>query len=403
MLDPFKKGPGKPAEEHAAELQALVASSREERAALSTMLTQVQLQTSRLTAAGKSVQDLDTAVAKAHERADQVRNWLNQLQDATSALADDLRQMHDMSRLIRDDTAAVAAVAKQIEQRLGSLTEFQQLSSAADERLAALLALSEQAAGKMQALEEQAHKVDQAVDQSTRLNEMIWKMEGQISRLEEAEHRAKDTLVLVQQVEEASRQTAGRLEQGLSARDRLAADLETLEQTRGALADLIRREGEKVVLQQRRLAACDERLEALHGTVSALERRVGGIVESGRVKEVRAAAVSEEELHGRRIPQPPQPRHDDVAGVRSSALVEMLDDLRASVETLAARRGMTAVAATSCERLRDMAREAQSTIAALQSGGQAALRSSRGSRPAFSSGPLPATPSAPSQGASAPA
>ena len=66
MLDSFKKG--QPSQ--AAELQALVASSREERAALSTMLTPIQLQSSKLAAAGKSLQNVEELVDNATARLD---------------------------------------------------------------------------------------------------------------------------------------------------------------------------------------------------------------------------------------------------------------------------------------------------------------------------------------------
>ena len=56
MLDAFKRGNsgGKPVRQQADELQTLIAASREERAALSTMLTQIQLHTSKLATASKS-------------------------------------------------------------------------------------------------------------------------------------------------------------------------------------------------------------------------------------------------------------------------------------------------------------------------------------------------------------
>ena len=71
MLDAFKKS-GKPARNQAEELEALIATSREERAALSTMLTQMQLQTTKLATAGKSLQEVDEKAGKAHARLDEV-------------------------------------------------------------------------------------------------------------------------------------------------------------------------------------------------------------------------------------------------------------------------------------------------------------------------------------------
>ena len=62
MLEAFKKTQTKPAQQQANELQALIATSKEERAALSTMLTQIQLQASKLATAGKNLQDVEELV-----------------------------------------------------------------------------------------------------------------------------------------------------------------------------------------------------------------------------------------------------------------------------------------------------------------------------------------------------
>ena len=62
MLDAFKKGPSK---QQASELQSLIAASKEERAALSTMLTQVQLHGAKLSNAGKALQEVEEKAAKA--------------------------------------------------------------------------------------------------------------------------------------------------------------------------------------------------------------------------------------------------------------------------------------------------------------------------------------------------
>src|SRR5688572_12128807 len=70
MLDAFKKTGATRLQSD--ELQALIATSREERAALSTMLTQVQLHGAKLASAGKSLQALEDSASKAHVRLDEV-------------------------------------------------------------------------------------------------------------------------------------------------------------------------------------------------------------------------------------------------------------------------------------------------------------------------------------------
>ena len=65
MLDAFKKGGAKPVQQQFDELQALIAASKEERAALSTMLTQIQLHSAKLAGAGKQLQEVDEKAGKA--------------------------------------------------------------------------------------------------------------------------------------------------------------------------------------------------------------------------------------------------------------------------------------------------------------------------------------------------
>ena len=71
MLDAFKKG-ASTRQQQTDELQTLIAASKEERAALSTMLTQVQQQTAKLASAGKSLQEVEEKADKAQARLDEV-------------------------------------------------------------------------------------------------------------------------------------------------------------------------------------------------------------------------------------------------------------------------------------------------------------------------------------------
>src|SRR5262245_53456053 len=75
MLDAFKKG-GATRQQQADELQSLITASKEERAALSTMLTQVQLNSAKLASASKSLQEVEEKAGKANTRLDKVTDRL---------------------------------------------------------------------------------------------------------------------------------------------------------------------------------------------------------------------------------------------------------------------------------------------------------------------------------------
>ena len=74
MLEAFKKrgaGDGEnSAQEQAAELQQLIGTAREERAALSTMLTQIELQGGKLPALGRSMQSVTELAGGTAEKMD---------------------------------------------------------------------------------------------------------------------------------------------------------------------------------------------------------------------------------------------------------------------------------------------------------------------------------------------
>src|SRR5258708_29296389 len=76
MLDAFKSKSGA-SKLQSDELQTLIAASKEERAALSTMLTQVQLHGATLAYAGKMLQEGEEKAGKAHTKLDEVTDRLN--------------------------------------------------------------------------------------------------------------------------------------------------------------------------------------------------------------------------------------------------------------------------------------------------------------------------------------
>jgi chromosome segregation ATPase len=377
MLDAFKKGHTKPAQQQAVELQALIATSKEERAALSTMLTQIQLQASKLSTAGKNLQDVESLVGRANDRLDQVSERLEaaearsrelaaidariaalvesvsraegeagrllapegdlqqhrqaieglasqaagardalqalreehraverirtdvrdaakeageagrrasavqadvaQLLAVSSGLSSELAQMQQLSSDSRAQAAASAAAVQEVERRLESLAQLQETSRHAEERLAALNALAEHVSQKIKTLENQKHTVERAVVESNRLNDMIWSMELQIKKLDEAARQATATEELVERVEKTTRDVTAQLDAGLRAREEFAAEIQRLEQSRGSIADLVRAQTERLAVERRELAGFDERVKVLQGSIAGLEGSLEGL------------------------------------------------------------------------------------------------------------------------------
>ena len=110
MLDAFKKTGG--SRQQSDELQSLIAASREERAALSTMLTQVQLHSAKLASASKLLQEVDEKAGKAHTRLDEVNDRLAKTAKRTSeleAIDARIKSLGDAVSQAEKDTARLTA------------------------------------------------------------------------------------------------------------------------------------------------------------------------------------------------------------------------------------------------------------------------------------------------------
>src|SRR3954469_13552831 len=392
MLDAFKKS-GKPARNQAEELEALIATSREERAALSTMLTQMQLQTTKLATAGKSLQEVDDKAGKAHARLDEImgrlanadarakelddlggrihglndavrkahdetarlmapdgeiqqhrksietltahgqaaretvaalqrdqagldalREAVRQSQAEARASKDEYGQLkvnldalranaadlsHEMtrtreaSRTTHEETQATTELLQDVEKRLGPLAELRDMSRTTEERMATLNALAEHVNQKIKALENQKHTVERAVVESNRLNEMIWAMDVQISKLNEGGVQATRTEELIERVEALARDVSGQIETGTQARDDFARDLLRLEKDRSALAEFAHAFTNRLTVDRTALDAFDHRVKALQASVADAETKL----EEQAARERRAEAADERVAH----------------------------------------------------------------------------------------------------------
>jgi DNA repair exonuclease SbcCD ATPase subunit len=83
MLDGFKKQ-GRSAREQADDLESLIATSREERAALTMMLSQIQLHGAKVAAAGRTLQEVDERSAAAERRLDEIMRRMTQVDSRTN-------------------------------------------------------------------------------------------------------------------------------------------------------------------------------------------------------------------------------------------------------------------------------------------------------------------------------
>ncbi len=148
MLEAFKKrgagDGGLSAKEQVAELQALIGQAREERAALSTMLTQVELHGSKLSTLGRSLQDVHDRAGPAAGKMDTLANRLSTLE----ARATGLEEIGDRIETLRGGVRKVEETAQQLLAPDGELQkhrhEVQQLSTQAVQNVALLDAMKKE-------------------------------------------------------------------------------------------------------------------------------------------------------------------------------------------------------------------------------------------------------------------
>lgn len=268
MLDSFKKG-GNPA---ANDLQALIASSREERAALSTMLTQIQLQSSKLAAAGKALQNVEELVGRANERLERVTERL----DAADAKAHVLEDIDRRIAALLDGLARAEQQAAQLTGPGGELENHRRavdgLAARAAEAFASLDALRQEHG----AIEQVRADIRAAVRAAAEVAERTGVLQSDLTQLQSASAGMSGELAHIQKL---SRETAGHATatvQTVKDVERRLESLATLQQT-SAQAE------ERLASLQKLAADVEARIRALDGQKATVERAVA---ESNRLNEL---------------------------------------------------------------------------------------------------------------------
>ena len=263
MLDAFKKGQGNSS---ASDLQALIASSREERAALSTMLTQIQLQSSKLASAGKALQNVEELVGGANERLEQIVARL----DAAESKARVLDEIETRIAALHDGVARAEQDAARLTAPDGALQEHrravEQLSARAAEAFASLDALKEEQA----AVEQIRAGVRDAAEAAGEVARQTSTLQSNLASIQAASSGMSSELA---QLNELSRET--RL-QTSSASD--------------AVKDVERRLDGLVQVQQQS-AQTEERIIALQGLAAEVSAQIRSL-DSQKASVERAVAES---------------------------------------------------------------------------------------------------------------
>jgi len=295
------------------ELREMLLEARRERAALRTLLDQAGGVSDKLARAGKSVNDLGVKAdgvmqqveklsglaAKYDERSkgfgeleSRVAELLGQVGEAKrmsaalTAQEGDLRQqrqaIEEFDARAREAHAALEALStktvKEVEAKVESFTQLQDLSRDTEKRLASLNALAEHVSHKAKALETQRHTVEHAVVEATRLNEMVWNMDTQIAKLADGRDQLQRTEEAVVRMEQLAKATTQELAAATAAREQFQRESTQLEGQGRSLADYLRSTIERLSVDKKEFDAFDQRLKSLSAAVAETESRVHGVL-----------------------------------------------------------------------------------------------------------------------------
>jgi chromosome segregation ATPase len=192
---------------------------------------------------------------------------------------------------------ATAETVKDIETKLGHFAELNELSKTTEERIAALNVLAEHVAQKVKALEGQKHTVEHAIVESNRLNEMVWNMDVQVAKLQDGGRQAAKTEETVARIEKLAAEMEAQLEAATKSKEELSTDVARLGRDRESVAEFMRGYLERLAVEKKALAAFDERVTALNGSMQGIEKRVEAVAAQERQATVLGQTL--EEIGGR--------------------------------------------------------------------------------------------------------
>ena len=296
----------------AAEVQSVVETVKRERTALEEVQKQIQK-------AHEELRDVRQSV----EQAATLRTELEQLRGVATQLTQDYSKAREISREADDDAFAALEAVKDIEKRLGRLAQLQELGRTTDEKLTSLNSLAEHVTQKTRVLEGQKHIVDRAVVEINHVNELVWKMDAQISKVNEGFREVARGEELIAKVDTLNAETRVRMETAERTRSEFMAETARLEQEGRELVEFMRASAERIALEKKESEVLEQRLRTLHDAVQASETRLETLA-----------------VHERQLAHLPT-RFEEFGG-QFESLAKQADDLagrQANLETLRERLG----------------------------------------------------------------
>ncbi|HEX6018632.1 MAG TPA: hypothetical protein VFZ28_11070, partial [Burkholderiaceae bacterium] len=178
----------------------------------------------------------------------------------------------------RADCEAANSAVAEMQAKLESLSQLQELSKSTEQRLASLNALAEHIAHKAKALEAQKQTVERAVVEATRLNEMVWSMDAQLAKLTAGGDQIQRAEHTVARMEELAKAAGDELQAASTSREAFVQESLQLQAQGQSVAESLRATLERLSLDKQSVDAFDERLQAMARAVDETDGRVRSVL-----------------------------------------------------------------------------------------------------------------------------
>ena len=212
MLDAFKKmasGAAKPAREQADELEALINTSREERGALSAMLTQIEVHTKKLSQVGKSLQQVNERAGGATTKLEELSHKLSSMEIRTKGVEKVAGRIQTLGESVGQAEQTAAKVLAPDGELTKHRQALQQLTKQTIEATANFDALKKERTTLDQAregLRQAQAEVKDSAEKTVALKGDFDKLRASASQLQQEHDRMKESLRSTR--EDASNTTA---------------------------------------------------------------------------------------------------------------------------------------------------------------------------------------------------
>lgn len=207
-----------------------------------------------------------------------LKSELESLRSSETELKQQIHDIRESAHDARADSAAATQAVSEVEAKLESFAQLQELSVSTEKRLSSLNALAEHVSHKAKALETQKHTVEHAVVEATRLNEMVWTMDAQIAKLAAGNEQMQRTEEALARMEELAQATTQELAAGNAAREAFLRESARLESQGLSLSEYLKSTLERLSVEKNEVDAFDQRLKSLSLAVGESETRVQGVL-----------------------------------------------------------------------------------------------------------------------------